>query len=205
MICSVKELSKTLQRDHIAIAKNCFDDLTIKKLKSEASDALENCGSTYAFGNAIRLYGRNHKYKTIKNIFLSKDFQSIAKSYYSCDHKFESVFLTHEYKSNKMAPNGYLHADKAHALKFMIYLNDVDLDSGPFTYIPNSKADGIKLRMSGKNNQLRNHVGLQHIAKRATPVLGPAGTLIIFSTDIVHMGGLTNGGERFIARSHWRP
>jgi hypothetical protein len=42
--------------------------------------------------------------------------------------------------------------------------------------------------------------------KEPTPIFGAPGTLILFDTDIFHLGGkVSTGKERKLIRSHWYP
>mgnify|MGYP003636922825 CR=1 FL=1 len=45
----------------------------------------------------------------------------------------------------------------------------------------------------------------EEVKKNIKPIYGPAGTLIIFQTDLFHMGGkVSDGFERKICRLHMR-
>lgn len=160
----------------------------------------------YSFGRAVRLINVPHKYQTTIKLFRSKFMANVAKSFYKGPHRLNtSVFLTHEHgKQGDYSPNGVFHADLTHSLKFLFYLTDIDESCGPFTCIPGSTKVGAKLRLS-KNNRLKDNPSLLHLVKKAKPITGPAGTLIIFTTDLIHKGGRLSGGTRKVIRGHCRP
>ena len=122
------------------------------------------------------------------------------------------VFITHDYIVDKgLARNGFLHFDRYRKFKFMVYLSDVDETCGPLSVIPGSHKIGKELREKEWRNittyeGLKNRIEMDHPdiydESKIIPITGKAGTLTIFDTDVFHMGGKTNGGQRLIMRSH---
>ena len=98
----------------------------------------------------------------------------------------------------------------------MLYLTDVDKDSAPFSVVPGSHKDGSRLRTRAiekaaneyekiKNWPLEDYPESGYSKDDIVPIEGKAGTLIIFDTDIFHLGGnVSNGKERMMIRSHVR-
>jgi len=201
-----KHIIETLNKDGIYICKGFLHKVTAEEIKKEAKLAILNEEKyDYSFGDAVKLYGKCPQYPLINGLFDCELFNAIADGWYDMPNKYESSIITHEYKSDNMASNSFLHADKNHALSVFLYLNDVDEDCGPFSYVPGSVGYGSRLRMSGYKNQLKQHKDLLYLKENVVDVIGPAGTLVIFSTDVIHMGGCVNNGERWAIRGHWRP
>lgn len=196
---------------------NYLKDESLTNLKEEVETIVKkNKNRTYEFGNAIRLTQNSYinKHKNITSVFKNKKFDEIAKKYMGKPTNLNSdVFITHDYIADKgLARNGFLHFDRTYTFKFFIYLTDVNEDSGPFSVIPKSHKVGKDLRKkttgnydNQKNRILLDYPNLGYKETDIVPILGEKGDLIIFETDLFHMGGVTkNGGERLIIRGHCR-
>lgn len=161
----------------------------------------------------------------IKELFIAYN-NKISKGF--CD----SIYSTHDYKfDGNIARNGYLHFDRNSSLKFFIYLDDVNKENGAFFIQPNSHKLGKELRekawgkmipkpndnllkkvvkkLFGKNfSVVKNRIELDYPelydSSKLIPVEGKAGTLIVFDSDIFHLGGLIEkkGLERLVLRMH---
>lgn len=202
-------------RDHgIAVIPKYITDADIlSKLKTEALAATTSTSSNYNFGNAVRFGPLLPKiYPTINGLIKQPDLQEIIKL---VNRTHQETFVTHEFKSGVMERNGYLHFDRTYTFKLFFYLTDVDIDCGPFRAVMDSHHLGKKLRTATKKQttdygKLRNRPAIDYPELGYTeddgePVLGEAGTLIIFDTDTLHKGGLVQPGrERMILRTHSR-
>lgn len=120
------------------------------------------------------------------------------------------VFITHEFLSDKLSRNNYLHFDRLRTLKILVYLTDVTISSGPFTVVTGSHIMGRKYRKSESSSSsyenIRNRIDLDYPELNYTlnPIIGPVGTTIVFDTDLFHMGGnVVDGQERLVIRSHF--
>ena len=115
--------------------------------------------------------------------------------------------------------NSHLHWDPYHALKFMLYLTDVDEDSGATCYVPKSRELGKFYRQTkmdvnstqglegGVPNRLKDYEeSPQYTEEDAVAVKAKAGDLLIFDTDALHHGGDIQklGLERKIILIHSR-
>jgi ectoine hydroxylase-related dioxygenase (phytanoyl-CoA dioxygenase family) len=210
-------------------------ELTLKELESEGflvvedfltTDELNNlkkiCEARlltqpekegYTFGKALRL---NPPTQDVLPYFYNENFSEIATRF-GAQSRPEAVFITHDYKNDveELSRNGWWHIDRYFFLKYFYYLTDVkSTDDGAFSVCPKSHIDGKKLRAGswGKTNnygEVKNRIELdfpEYMEKyEKKPIIGPAGTLIIFSTNTFHIGGqTTKGGSRLIARGHYR-
>ena len=95
-------------------------------------------------------------------------------------------------------------------LKVFVYLNDVTLDNGPFTYVKFShktKVDKFKQKRFGaggiypKQDDFENNI----YKKDIIPIIGKAGTLIIADTTGLHCGGNSIKKSREMATMVYYP
>ena len=187
-----------------------LDDLT-KEVKNSLEDSSEG---SYAFGKVQILRKSNCYPPVINKVFLSKEMLEVAQDYMGCPNLNYEVFVTHDYRhDNGLARNGYLHFDRAFTFKFLIYLSDVDENCGPFSIVPRSHLKGKELRNKTTNDEYEDkknrifldYPELDYTEEDIVPVLGGAGDLIIFDTDVFHMGGVVKEGfERLLIRGHTR-
>lgn len=187
-----------------------LDDLT-KEVKNSLEDSSEG---SYAFGKVQILRKSNCYPPVINKVFLSKEMLEVAQNYMSYPNLNNELFITHDYKhDNGLARNGYLHFDRTFTFKFLIYLSDVDENCGPFSIVPRSHLKGKELRNKTTNDEYedkKNRIFLDYpelgyTEEDIVPVLGEAGDLIIFDTDVFHMGGLVREGfQRLLIRGHTR-
>jgi ectoine hydroxylase-related dioxygenase (phytanoyl-CoA dioxygenase family) len=106
------------------------------------------------------------------------------------------------------APYAY-HFDRKNKLKFFFYLTDVEVEDGATHFVPeyHKKYKANRLSWAGEHDprDISNVIWHYHISDTAeqkeVPVVGDAGTLIIFDTDVPHRAGdLQVGHDREIMR-----
>lgn len=191
---------------------------------------LYSFGSTYTINKPSSLSNNSIQ----KNIFSKPWMKQLFLAYNNNIPKgfFSSIYSTHDYKfDGSIGRNGYLHFDRNVSLKYFLYLNDVTKKNGAFFIQPNSHKLGKELRekawgrfiptpndnllkkvvlkLFGKHfSVVKNRIELDYPElydpKKLTPVEGKAGTLIVFDSDIFHLGGLIekDGLERLVIRMH---
>lgn len=150
------------------------------------------------------------KFSITREIFLSKQFQEIAKRYfdpYTFDLNDE-IFFTNEFPcESEILP---WHFDRNQSLKFWIYMTDTSVDNGAFHYCPGSHIEGhlranYNLLRGVPQKAIPNDLPLDEI-RNAMPITGNAGDLVIFDADGFHKGGVVKpGNERRIIRGHCHP
>jgi hypothetical protein len=95
-------------------------------------------------------------------------------------------------------------------LKLMIYLTDVDEESGPFEYL-RCAGTAEAVRMTPRpllgNSRLSTRFLKRHIESGCRPhrVTGPAGTLILFDNNIAHKANLARKRHRDVVTFQIRP
>lgn len=173
--------------------------------KDKCKDASYERGSVFKshIGNLVN----DKDFHLIKDLVIQEGFVDLFKYFGAYP---QDVFITHEYKSNVISRNNYLHFDRLRALKVLVYLTDVDEASGPFSIVKNSHIQGAKFRRQFSDlkdyEEKKNRIDLDYpdIEYNLIPIFGKPGKTIIFDSDIFHLGGnVKNGSERVIIRSHW--
>ncbi len=142
----------------------------------------------------------------LQNIFSSHRMKSVSSRYFSEDHLInEEIFVVNDIVGSRHIAND-LHFDVLQTLKFFLYLTDTDVSNGAFYCVPGSHLYAKKLResktVSFSNRDITRELPMED--KKEVPIVGPAGTLIIFDTDTFHRGGIVSKGERRVMRGHTR-
>lgn len=146
--------------------------------------------------------------KEFKPLVYSQEVNALYGEGMSCP--IRNICITYENNSETVTRNNYLHFDRSRSFKVFVYLSEVDEGSGPFSAVEGSHNKGAELRRAFANEKYyekkRNRIDIDYpeIEYNITPILGPAGTTILFDSDIFHKGGnVTENGFRCIIRSHW--
>lgn len=219
-----REVSSFIRQFGAAVFPNFAAKSTLEELRSEFRGVLEQPKNAYARplsyqpGRAVEL---NRKvlpveyYQTIRSFFGLPWMRAVADSYmgHLCLLNYE-LYATHEFiPATDIAPT---HHDKLWTLKFMLYMNDIDVDSGAFGVIPGSAASARdRFRDIFEKHSLK-HLSMKdprfsamendNVPAELPPVvniIGAAGTLIVFDSDTYHhAGSVSTGRERMILRGH---
>lgn len=145
----------------------------------------------------------------LKQLICTKEIKDFFDYISGTDLACRDVMLTHEFKHDIMERNKWLHFDRWRTLKAMVYLTDVVDGCGPFSVVPKTHKKAAPIRRKFKNlpyeNRL-NRIELDYPELMQEPIglFGKAGTLILFDSDVFHLGGnISEGNERKLIRSHW--
>tara|TARA_Y100000385_G_C13105838_1_gene647739 strand:+ start:3835 stop:4575 length:741 start_codon:yes stop_codon:yes gene_type:complete len=229
-------MTKTLSEDGVFIIENYISGTQLNRLVEETMNKIKNEGTEYPFGISyrgpnIRKFDEKSEIKKIFNVdWMKQLFYNYTGE--SEENFGEDVFSTYDYKKTKnIARNGYLHYDRKSALKFFIYLSNVNSDNGAFVVAPKSNKYGKKIRLKewGSNkahrvydnnlilkkllfqrkyNKIKNRVEHDEINVdfdyETFPVESNAGSMIVFDSDTLHKGGIikNNTLERLVLRLH---
>ena len=176
------------------------------KLYDEVFDIIKDVPEkSYKFGK-LKALSKNlfFNYEEMSNIFRGENLNKVSTRY--INNVITEAVITHDYRSDKgIAKNGYLHYDRKHSLKFFIYLHDVTDKDGPFSVVPRTHIVGRDLRENNPDKTSDIFLDYPHLNYKmcdVLPITGKAGDLIIFDTDIFHLGGLLKGGERLTIKGH---
>jgi len=177
-------------------------------------------GSVADYAALYRSVPGGNQFPAIERVFGDKLLAGLADKIVGAPYLLnEEVYATFDQGTGaEVAPS---HFDKAWNLKFMVYLHDImEPDSGAFGIHPGSHVIGRKqFRTWFSKNTAGNAVkvgaggfhemGNDHLPEGlndCVEILAPAGTLIIFSTDVFHRASrLAEGRTRRILRAHCCP
>ncbi|HIE84168.1 MAG TPA: hypothetical protein EYQ00_10115 [Dehalococcoidia bacterium] len=204
---SVTDVTAAVSQSGVCVINGYVEDGGIPR---ESLDALltGTLAKDYPYGKVVRELGSELQ-PHIPHIFslIAGRFPRELSSLFGTP-RLDAVFLTHDFRNDQgIAANGYLHFDKIPTLKFMLYLTDCEASSGAFSCIPGSHTLGRRLRLENSDNNriAESNSPFSYLHEMIEPINGPAGTFIVFHTDILHCGGrVEDGRERIVARSHFR-
>lgn len=221
---SIDDIVQTLKANGVVR----FPDAKIDVSRMEAEllslyDKMPESDS-YPYGKALRTDQNWNASQTpsIENFFRGSIWmqQVVTRYQQILAGVHRDIFSTYDYKANTdVAPNGWMHFDKLQRVKFFLYLTDVDQECGPLTIAPGTHHAGRNFRL--QDNQ-KNRFGRFYGDDGACPgwsekqnhhptfryqgqeLLGTAGTLVIFDSDVLHKGGTISNSlkKRLIVRSH---
>lgn len=212
----MEEMINIIEEDGVLVIDNYVPKDVVEKMHDEVLKKCKSKAGHYPFGRNLK--GENLKtfgMKSATSQTFNQDWmKELYKEYTGKDRGFcSSILATWDYIHDKgLGRNGWLHFDRGNCFKYFIYLTDVDEDSGAFTACPGSRAEGKKLREKAWHNQSNYDVVPNRIEKNyknlmgkypEVPIIGKAGTLIIFDTDCFHKGGeVKKGKSRLVVRAH---
>lgn len=192
--------------DYGEVNQECFNELrnfyeeTIYNSKNEE----------YLGGFCIRyenILKKNNQ--TFKGLLTHSLIQAVAQDYLKTNNFKIDVFQTLD-NSNTFHSAQKPHFDRIPTLKFLLYLNDINLKNGPFSLSPGShhwvrKKFPIPRENFNNEKLLENSRNLPDIIlDNLQKITGKAGQLLIFTTDCVHHQGVVHSGETKIIRAHFR-
>lgn len=222
------EVVQTLNKYGVARITGYTKDVSL--IKSELLSIFEKREVNYSFGKAIRSDNPSSwdlaETPTVTSFFRNSEWMyKVATGYQQLNVGFQrDIFSTYDYISDQgVGPQGWAHFDRLQRFKFFLNVTDVCEQCGPLTVSPGSHHMTKRLRsMEPDPNNItkwrfgrfygddgrcdfwdepQNHY--PEIEYELVPITGPAGTLIIFDSDVIHKGGnVQPGNERIVVRSH---
>lgn len=155
-------------------------------------------------GSDHRLNGIDKFDESFMEIFDNQIIREIYSNYIG--NSRESYVMANKviYKENNLGSGQGWHKDNiARQLKFMIYLNDVNEENGPFQYLIKSHKINHKLHVDIKENKLVNNSNRINDIKaylkkfQLFEAKANAGDLIVFDSSGIHRGKPINSGYRY--------
>jgi hypothetical protein len=134
---------------------------------------------------------------------LEERLLDLIESYIGLPVAFTTVHLRKDIGSANQVGTRIWHIDTEdhRVVRVLVYLNDVDIDGGPFEYIPRQHAgalsglEGRALRAAGDpilDIEMRQHVPEPHWQ----PCIGPRGTVVIADNAVLYHHGRVHDRER---------
>ena len=145
------------------------------------------------------------KFPVMFEVFRNEKFDAITKAYLKREDvkANNSVYVVNDIVGTRHMAND-LHFDVQRTLKFFVYLNDCNASNGAFACVPGSQTHTAQVRLSeGDKVNYENRMMSRDLPAQELDIVsvdGPAGTLIIFDTDVFHRTGTVTQGERRVMR-----
>lgn len=202
----------------------------VSEIKRELLSVYDKTVQNYRYGKAIRSDNPDSwdlsKTPTVHSFFRNSEWMhKIATGYQDLKVGFQKdIFSTYDYLADQgVGPQGWAHFDKLQRFKFFLNVTDVDGSSGPLSISPGSHHKTRELRLlepgvggvskwrfgrfSGDPGVCPHWDSPQNhypgVSYELVPMIGPAGTLVVFDSDIIHKGGnVSPGHQRIVVRSH---
>ena len=208
----LKQVSQAIKEDGAVVFPEFFGSHLVSILHEEFHKAFNSpleCLSKvdHPPGKSVSITTQLLKadqFPAIASIFLNPILEDIANEVLPINSTFQDrIGLTHAYQPTAITD---IHFDAKRSLKFFLYLVDTDKTNGAFSFAAGTHIENSAYRQSflDQGGQLKNllNVASKSESIQLKPVCGPAGTFIIFDTDIFHQGGtLQPGMERKVIRA----
>jgi hypothetical protein len=176
---------------------------------SEAQSAIKEGRSANKKDYVLHLVPLDHKHgmdSPLLRLALDAKLLEIVSSYMGMWPRLQSISAWLNLPTPDQAKHSQLwHRDPEDLklLKVFIYLEDVDLDRGPFCYIPKTHPFGSKSAIVPKHADPKritdDEMRVAIPAQDWISCTGPAGTMILADTVGFHRGGKPNVGHRILA------
>jgi len=217
--------------DGYCVVENFFSEQDLQKLENEVDKiekTIDEDGSKNlkinnpAFinkNNGLRVYNMDKLSNAINTIFAkNKLFTLLVDSYHGMKDNFQYTMYqkTGYYPSalpNDTYGTGWHFDDYKSSIKVFLYLSDVDIDNGPFIFLPKShKLDSLKLKYCKtafiNSDQLDRYMSKKDITRRciandAITFTAKKGTIIIVDTIGWHTAGILKSGTRKVLVNYY--
>lgn len=195
------EVAAELEEKGYCVLRQVFDADTLYRLRAEAEAALQDPRLLKKNDANMQMIGHPLlNLPTAFEIAFDDLLADIAASYFHCLPGVGTVNLRKSFVNDLPPVETMLwHSDKnAHRfLKFFFYLNDVDLDGGPFTYMEGSH----KLKFEGWLDKYRwshEEIVERYGQERIRYLTARVGDVVIANTTGFHRGAKPRVRERLM-------
>lgn len=137
----------------------------------------------------------------VQNIITSDYLLKIAEDYLNCNPILHNVLFWASYPGNvETTQQFHQDYDDIKFLKVFIYLNDVDDNNGPHSYVKKSlnNINLIKTNSGKLSERYDDELVNKHYSNNIINIKGEAGTIIFEDTHGLHKGSNVKKGKRFV-------
>lgn len=213
-IHAVQEILDALERDGVVLVPGYLDADAVAAATRECHELFYKTPSwadheEYSLGQSVRMERADMDatiFPTLSTAFARPELEAVVSGFFGENHIFSRTIYAILDVVGSSTRVQELHYDKMRHLKSFVYLTDVGLANGPFHCVPGSH---LLTRDIQRGNRARHIVPSDDDARvlpaelddQRVAVLGDAGTLILFDSDIAHHAGKVTEGERLATRS----
>jgi hypothetical protein len=211
---SPRQVADTLARFGLAHIAGFLQGEQLRRLTHETEDVLAqpptwSYPEAYSLGTAVRMVRKEideNRYPTILEVFGDPYLEEVISHHYGEGYVFsEQIYAIRDVVGSETIVQ-QMHYDKVQHVKCFFYLSDVGPGNGPFHCVPESQhlassaqAENRRLGVIPTDDDAR--VLPEPLQDEELAVLGPAGTLIVFNSDLAHRAGVPTTGPRLAIRS----
>lgn len=214
-------LNEKIRIDGCAVIENFLTRSHCEKLINIGNDIIDkfpNKVKHESNNSDIRIYGIDKLSNEFELSEITNEADEWARKFYRTNNITHFQMLGHiKYKEGNLGSGSGWHRDSPykHQFKFILYLNDVTEDNGPFQYIKGSHTEEVICRYSkilgesyGKYRFTTEEVDkiLNEMPEsKISTACGGAGTLLIADVKGLHRGKPLDNGERWATTRYYYP
>lgn len=207
----INNIVESINRDGYFIFNQLLNQDLVNKLNIEFDYILKNKNNSFEKSNSNtfqhRCFEKNSLYFDglicMFSLFNNTKLSKIINLLFKKKNKFNSQIFFQETKKTLNPLAKELHFDKLHQFKIWLFLNDIENINGPIEIFPKSHIKNEHQRLKSYNaiedvnNLPKNNIN--YIGKK---LVGNAGSLLIFNSDLYHRATSVTEGFRRIVRGH---
>lgn len=202
----------SIKKNGFHIIPNYLDKDIIIELKEKINDFIpDKISWVDEVKSDYRIFGIGKYLPEFDEVFNSQILNDVFDKYISANTIYAFTMANRvEFKDGNKGSGGGWHRDTINRrqLKYILYLSDVDKNSGCFEYLDGTHIVSEKLKINRLlNNSLSQHRYSDEEINRLfnnyeykkTSCIGPAGTLLIADTSGIHRGKPIQENIRYAA------
>lgn len=213
-IHEVRTILDVLEKDGVVLVPGYLSPEEVKAAGVECHELFERTPEwahheDYSLGQSVRMERSDVDgavFPVLAGAFARPELEEVVRGFFGEGYIFSRTVYAILDVVGSTTRVQQLHYDKMRHLKSFVYLSDVGPANGPFHCVPGSH---LLTRELQRDNRERNVVPSDDDARvlpaelhdHRVAVVGAAGTLILFDSDIAHHAGIVAEGQRLAARS----
>lgn len=215
LLLNKKHVLKELKKSGFFVLKDYYSEDECKQIIKNSKKDIKVYEEYVHSGPDKRLFGIEKVNKLINKLFSDKYLLEIGELINKEKTVCSFTLFNWLESGNKSSSGDGWHRDAyLSQYKALVYLSDVNIDNGPFEIIPDSHTfwSVIKLMKNEAIGYFQNRYNQGEIklikrilGKDSVPLIGKAGTLIIFNSSSIHRGKPILKGERFALTNYYFP
>lgn len=235
--CVVKKLGEPIDsyiedvnKNGIVVLPNFFTGDELKSLQDECKRLAQNKANTKhkMEDKTFRIYGADKESEIIKKLYSENElFNKVAEVYYGKSVNRTDTVYQESYPSSKdrfergFGLSGFHFDGIPRRFKIFVYLEDVELENGPFTYIIGSndlssfgklakmKKQYVEGGQTASGSYDHTYYSKEEEEKyklweKATPMVAKAGSVIFGETRGLHAAGEVKSGSRKVLVNYYK-
>jgi len=213
-IHAVREILDALERDGVVLVPGYLDADAVAAATRECHELFDKTPlwahhEEYSLGQSVRTERADMDaaiFPTLSTAFARRELEAVVSGFFGKDYIFSRTIYAILDVVGSSTRVQELHYDKMRHLKSFVYLTDVGPANGPFHCVPGSHLLAREIQRGNRERHIvpsddDTRVLPAELDDQRVAVLGDAGTLILFDSDIAHHAGIVTEGERLATRS----